>query len=134
MLLQSRYAPDYAVVSLIELGFDAGTTVVFDFPGGGDIEAFSGSVDVPSDLVLLTPDLMGGNYAYVEGATVNVQWKPAETASNVDDNSTSNVWVVLWGTNGVTAPLGIVGRPRLRDGIDLHRGGWRVIPSLLSRL
>ena len=100
------YQPDYAENRLVDLGFGAGAAVVFDFPGGEDIAAFSGSVDVPTDLVLLRPNLLEESYPYENGSAVEFEWETVESAGEAARDTTTNVWIDFLGTNGVTGPDG----------------------------
>ena len=108
-----HYGPDYSGTPLVDLGFDAGATVVFEFPGGDDIAAFSASVNVPADLVLLSPDLTDDSFTYGDGSAINVRWEPDETSSEADDETTTQVWIYLSATNGLA---GIDGFADARDG------------------
>ena len=97
-----HYGTDESVLALYDLGFDAGETVTFDFPGGETIAAFSGSVDVPSEFVLLTPDPADDSITYETGSALNVEWEPGETEGDTNSAAT-RVVIALWdGLNDAT--------------------------------
>ncbi len=78
------YAVDPAARPLLDRGFDAGTTIVFDFPGGTDVSAFSASVDVPAEFEVLAPDL-NEFVPYEYGSDFEVEWPPGVTEMQSDD-------------------------------------------------
>ncbi len=87
---ESQYADDaswmYGYFSpkeydLLGMGFDAGQTITFSFPGGTDIGAFTASIGVPADLNLTSPDLGDPNLVIHASAPLNFAW----TAGNATD-------------------------------------------------
>jgi len=68
------YSPSPLGVDLLELGFDAGQAVTFEFPGGADIGAFSASIDVAEDLNVTTPDLSDADFKITPGQALAMGW------------------------------------------------------------
>jgi len=76
------YTSDYASYpDLLALGFDAGQTITYNFPGGADINAFTGSTEVPADVQLISPDFTDPNLTLDRNSALNVVW----TAGNPSD-------------------------------------------------
>jgi hypothetical protein len=68
---------------LLALGFDAGQTISFQFPGGADLGAFSGSVTVPADLAVTSPDLADGNLVLDLTAPLDLMWAAGDPSDTV---------------------------------------------------
>jgi hypothetical protein len=81
--LAGVYSPD-PLIDLLALGFDAGQTIRFSWPGGADIGAFSDSIGVPQEIVVLSPDFGDLNLAITTNAGLDVRW----VAGNASDTVT----------------------------------------------
>jgi hypothetical protein len=57
-------------------GYNGGQTITFSWPGGTDINAFSGAITVPGEVDLLTPDLTDPGFDLIAGQALNVSWVP----------------------------------------------------------
>ncbi len=68
---------------LLGLGFDAGQTITFEFPGGADIGPFSASIEVPNDLVILSPDLTDPNLVLDSNSPLNLTWAAGNSSDRV---------------------------------------------------
>jgi hypothetical protein len=91
---------------LLALGFDAGQTFTFTFPGGPDIGAFDADVDVPPDLDVTVPDLADPATTLDLGAALDVVWVAYDPSDNVMVTLTAseNPWFD-GGDPTVTGPL-----------------------------
>jgi hypothetical protein len=57
-------------------GYGPSQTVMFSWPGGSDINSFSGSVQVPSEIKITSPDITSANFDVVPGQPVAFEWMP----------------------------------------------------------
>ncbi len=71
-------------VNLLSLGFDAGQTINFEFPGGVDIGAFDASTTVPADLLVTSPNLSDPNATISLTAPLNLTWVAGSAADTVE--------------------------------------------------
>lgn len=124
------YRPDYSAIQLIDVGFDAGVTVVFDFSGGKDIASFSGSVVVPSGFVLLAPDLTEGSFAFDNGSAVDIVWEAPETISDTDGNTKTTVQINFFDSLGDAPPSA---RVHVTCNVE-DTGSYTVPADILARL
>ena len=61
-------------------GYGPSQNVMFSWPGGSDINSFSGSVQVPSAIDITSPDIAGASFDVVPGQPVAFEWtKPADS-------------------------------------------------------
>jgi hypothetical protein len=60
----------------LALGFDAGQTIEFSWPGGDDIDPFSDTIAVPPAVEITTPDLESTSFDVDPGDAVSVEWVP----------------------------------------------------------
>lgn len=77
------YSPELSGEELLALGFDAGQTITFEFPGGADIGAFTASAEVPDELVITSPDLTDPVLTIGAGSPLTVTWIPGDPADSV---------------------------------------------------
>jgi len=77
------FNPDETSSELLAMGLDAGQTITFSFPGGADIGAFSGSVEVPADLNVTSPDLDDPNLVLDLNGDLDVVWDAGNSSDTV---------------------------------------------------
>ena len=77
------YEPAEADADLLALGFDAGQTITFNFPGGADIGMFDASIAVPADLNLTTPDLANPDLALDFTSALDLVWMAGSASETV---------------------------------------------------
>ncbi len=61
---------------LLDMGFDAGQTITFSFPGGADIGAFETGIDMPPDLDVTAPNLADPDLTLDFGSALDLEWVP----------------------------------------------------------
>ena len=57
-------------------GYGPSQTVMFSWPGGSDINSFSGSVQVPHKIVITNPDIESATFDIVPGQSIDFEWTP----------------------------------------------------------
>jgi len=67
------YEPEADVLAS---GYGAGQTITFSWPGGTDIDAFSGDIEVPGAVNLTEPDLADPGFDIIAGQALDVAWIP----------------------------------------------------------
>ena len=96
------YTPQETSDELIALGFDAGQSYSFRFPGGADIGAFEGSIDMPADLDVTSPDLADPNLALDFSSALQVAWAAGSPSETVVVTLVTND-MPLYATDGESA-------------------------------
>jgi hypothetical protein len=68
----------------LKLGFAAGQTVTFSFPGGTDLGAFSGSMGIPADLSVTSPNLAAAGTTLNLSGALNLAWQAGNPTDIVE--------------------------------------------------
>jgi len=111
---------------LLKLGFNAGQTVSFSFPGGADIGAFDATVNVPPDLNVTSPDLSDPNLRVDVNNPLNVTWVAYEPSGVV--------WLWVGGSEVSIGPTSTVVTFALIQCEVPDTGSGTIPADLMSRL
>jgi hypothetical protein len=72
--LAGVFFPEETPDQLLDLGFGAGQTVRFNFPGGADIGAFDASIQLPDGINVTSPDLAAEDFVINPRAALPLTW------------------------------------------------------------
>lgn len=98
--LAGVFTPNETSDELVAMGFGAGDTVRFSFPGGADIGAFTADVVLPDEIVVLTPDLNDTGYTLDTGSSLNLTWVPGDSSDTVAVTLTGSSFSLSGGSVG----------------------------------
>jgi len=84
------FTPQQSEQELLSLGFDAGQTIAFEFPGGADIGPFAATVEIPPDLEVTVPDLADPATTLDLTGPLNLEWVAFDPSDTVMVTLTAN--------------------------------------------